>query len=108
MNKEKLLKLVETLRAAGQRRWHVGLEWDTWENCPKHPEGCSNPEHEEGACTCGADEHNAAVDEAAKALVAEIESPSMSPDLQALLARTKILSQEDLKELGAAVQEALK
>ena len=78
MNKNKLLKLVETLRAAGQRRWHVGLEWDTWENCPKHPEGCSNPEHEEGACTCGADEHNAAVDAAAKALVAEIE---LLPDI---------------------------
>ena len=73
MDKDKLLKLVETLRAAGQRKWHVGLEWDTWENCPKHPEGCSNPEHEEGVCTCGADEHNAAVDAAAKALVAEIE-----------------------------------
>ena len=73
MSKKILLALVERLREAGQRKWHVGLEWDTWENCPKHPEGCANPDKPKDVCTCGADKHNAAVDAAAKALVAEIK-----------------------------------
>ena len=73
-NAENLLALVERLREAGQRKWHVGLEWDPWENCPKHPEGCSNPDKPKSVCTCGADEHNAAVDAAAKALVEALKS----------------------------------
>ena len=58
MNK-KLIELVEALRKAGQM--------DHLINCNKH---CSRPPWDH--CSCIASDHNAAVDAAAKALVAEI------------------------------------
>ena len=70
MNGE-LIAAIERLREAGKRNWHCGSEWDTWENCPKHPEGCSDPDTPEGICTCGADKHNELVDAAAEAALAE-------------------------------------
>lgn len=35
---------------------------DSWYNCPLHPDGCANA-YEEYACNCGAEKHNAKVDE---------------------------------------------
>ena len=60
MSQKKLLNLVEALREAGQQFHRHELD----------------PCDERGVrlkCDCGAERHNAAVDAAAKALVAEIE-----------------------------------
>lgn len=35
---------------------------DSWYSCPKHSDGCSNPE-EGTACNCGADKYNEKIDE---------------------------------------------
>ena len=72
MIKETLLALVERLREAGQRRYHLTVEDDPFYSCPKSPDGCADDSQPKDVCNCGADKHNAAVDAAAKALVAKI------------------------------------
>jgi hypothetical protein len=56
---------VERLRAAlaAAKISHFHCEMDQWYSCPKSPEGCQNPSDGDD-CTCGADEHNAAIDAA--------------------------------------------
>ena len=66
MNKEKLLELVEALREAGQQDHGDIMAGGDIEVCP-------GIEGNNRFCECGAANHNAAVDAAAKALVAEIE-----------------------------------
>ena len=69
MNKEKLLELVEALREAGQQKHHA--VYDEGDDFPALGD-------ETKSCYCGLRKHNAAVDAAAKALVAEIE---LLPDI---------------------------
>ena len=69
MSQKKLLDLVEALREAGQREHGIVCDYGEATICPA--DGCIP-----GPCECGADRHNAAVNEAAKALRAEIEDVS--------------------------------
>jgi hypothetical protein len=62
----------------------------------------------EHSCECGALEHNAAVEAAAQAALAELDATPMSPGLSAYMATVRKLSPDDLRELGGAVQIALK
>ena len=71
MNKEKLLRLVEDLREAGQREHGTVSDCGEAASCPAEV-------WRGGSCECGANRHNKEVDEAAKALVAEIE---LLPDI---------------------------
>ena len=43
-------------------RSHFWVDGDNWYSCPKAPDGCSN-DAAGTECNCGADEHNAKVDE---------------------------------------------
>lgn len=74
MCRETLLQLVERLREAGQRRYHLTVEDDPFYSCPKSPDGCADDSQPKDVCNCGADKHNAAVDAAAKALVEALKS----------------------------------
>ena len=51
------------------KRPHYYCE-DPWYSCPKAPEGCAN-EYAGTECNCGADEHNAMVEEVYLKLVKE-------------------------------------
>jgi len=85
MSQKTILDLVEALREAGQREHGIVCDYGEAGICPA--DGCIP-----GPCECGADDHNAQVNAAAKALVAEIERP---------------LSTEDAaKELGKAIGHA--
>lgn len=56
---------IQRLRAAleaAKRTHHVCVE-DCWYSCPKSGECCNDTEPE-GICNCGADDHNAKIDEA--------------------------------------------
>lgn len=66
MSKSNILALIEALREAGQREHGIVCDYGEATICPA---GNYIP----GPCECGADDHNAQVDAAAKALVAEIE-----------------------------------
>jgi hypothetical protein len=45
----------------GSKRKHDECE-DRWYSCPKSAEGCLNDAWPADRCTCGADDHNAAID----------------------------------------------
>ena len=55
-NSEWLLEKLEELRVS---HYNCG---DSWYSCPKSSEGCVNEEVDD-ECNCGADKHNAVVDE---------------------------------------------
>lgn len=62
-NNDKLIALLESLR-----RNHLIVEGDCWYSCPKAigwdgESACCN-DQEGSECNCGADEHNARLDEA--------------------------------------------
>lgn len=84
---QKLLDLVERLRQAGQVTRQTLVEFNY---------GGASPW-----------DHNSAVDRAAKELTTEIEWMGISPELRAKLESTKILTKDDLKELGDGVRDAL-
>ena len=54
------LALIGGLRRL-RRPHHVS--GDCWYSCPKSSEGCCNDACNEDECTCGADAHNALVDD---------------------------------------------
>lgn len=60
--RDRIAKLETALKNA--RMSHQTCE-DNWYSCPKSSEGCSNDAAGD-ECTCGADEHNAAIDAALK------------------------------------------
>lgn len=64
------------------KREHYGCE-DSWYSCPKHPDGCSC-DNAGKECTCGADEHNAKVNE----LLAELLQNSAIDIKRPPIART--------------------
>ena len=46
-------------------RSHFWVDDDNWYSCPKAPDGCAN-DSAGTDCNCGADEHNAKVEEVLK------------------------------------------
>ena len=65
-NQENLLSLVERLREVGQQEHGIVCNYGEAEDCPAN-------HFPPGPCECGAADHNAAVDAAAKALVDELK-----------------------------------
>ena len=57
-------KLEELITRLGELAYvsHHYCEEDSWYSCPKAPDGCSN-DAVGTECKCGADSHNAEVDE---------------------------------------------
>lgn len=55
-----ILEQLESLR-----RPHLNVEGDCWFSCPKSGERCGSDEehHDDGSCDCGADPHNAILDQ---------------------------------------------
>lgn len=88
MSKSNILALVEALREAGQREHGIVCDYGEAIGCPA--DACTP-----GPCECGADDHNAQVDAAAKTLVAEIEKqpcekfPLKNPAARAVLQRAR-------------------
>jgi hypothetical protein len=75
-------KAVELLGGAPVRelvqlatRPHVYNDEDPWYSCPKAPGGCADDRQPKDVCTCGADKHNARVDELARLLGVEAKAP---------------------------------
>lgn len=65
----------DALLAAGKRlaelahREHYNCEEDTWYGCPLSRDGCCNDAIDKTKCNCGADEHNAEVEQLLKTFV---------------------------------------
>lgn len=63
---------LEVARSAllAAKRSHLHVE-DCWYSCPKSEDGCCDEEAGD-ACNCGADKHNAAIDEALAQLALQL------------------------------------
>ena len=68
---DKIKSLVKDLAQAGKRSHHECE--DPWHSCPKSPDGCLN-ESEGEECNCGADKHNAKIDDLFCSLLTEMEA----------------------------------
>ena len=68
---KKLKLIIESFR----RKYHYFVDMDCWYSCPLHKDYCGDDEELE--CTCGADKHNAKVDEALQ-LLQDIEGEKIN------------------------------
>lgn len=74
-------------------RSHFWVDDDNWYSCPKAPDGCLN-DAAGTECNCGADEHNAKVDEILKQLKTKIIVEKWKPILTSKSENTKVILME--------------